>query len=196
MLRGAEELESKHRVSDPEALVARLEDLGYQAGDAMVQVDEYFDTPAGGLAARDLVLRLRTVDSAMVLAFKGPREPHDDGTYSRVEVELSLDGVAERVRADLTAQEMRCTRHIEKRRREFRSDGSSLTIALDELPVAGFFVEIEGDAAEIGSMAAKLGDLIGPPEQRNYFEILRAYPAAEGPAADGVTRFAFSKPDR
>lgn len=182
MTGGVDEVESKHPVPDPAALVSLLEALGFRAVEEQEQVDEYYDTPDGQLRRQDLVARLRVVAGTATAGFKGPRTYAADGTYRRVEVEFPA--AAGDVRDAFARQGLVAVWRLAKRRREFHRDGAGgpvdrgvggvsggLVVAVDELPELGTFVEFEGDPAQIMQTREQVAGLIGPPERRNYAEL-------------------------
>lgn len=167
-----DEVESKHPVPDPAALVTRLEALGFRTALPQEQLDEYYDTPDGQLRRQDLVTRLRVVAGTATAGFKGPRSYADDGTYRRVEVEFPATGTD--VRDAFARQGLVLVWRLAKRRREFRrgdGGGAHLVVAVDELPEVGTFAEFEGDPAQITLAREQVAGLIGPPERRNYAEL-------------------------
>ncbi len=167
---GVDEVESKHPVPDPAALVRRLEALGFRGAPEQEQLDEYYDTPDGQLRRQDLVARLRTVAGSGTAGFKGPRTYAADGTYRRVEVEFPAGGGT---REALARQGLVAVWRLAKRRREYRRDHDrgGLVVAVDELPELGTFAEFEGDPALIMRAREQVAGLIGPPERRNYAEL-------------------------
>ncbi|GAB3827873.1 class IV adenylate cyclase [Dactylosporangium cerinum] len=167
MAGGVDEVESKHHVPDPAALLDRLRALGFQGSPKQEQIDEYYDTPDGRLRGQDLVARLRVVAGVATAGFKGPRTGADDGTYRRVEVEFPATG---EVRDAFARQGLILVWRLAKRRREFRR-GTDLVIAVDELPALGTYVEFEGDPIEIAAARDRVQGLIGPAEPRNYAEL-------------------------
>jgi predicted adenylyl cyclase CyaB len=164
---GVHEVESKHHVPDPAALVGRLEALGFRGTPEQEQLDEYYDTPDGRLRQEDLVARLRVVAGVATTGFKGPRTGADDGTYRRVEVEFPATG---EVRDAFARQGLILVWRLAKRRREFRR-GTDLVIAVDELPELGSYAEFEGDPTRIAAARERVAGLIGPAEPRNYAEL-------------------------
>ncbi|MET7418878.1 CYTH domain-containing protein [Dactylosporangium sp. NPDC005555] len=170
MAGGVDEVESKHPVPDPAALGARLAALGFEPGPVREQLDEYYDTPGGGLRGQDLVARLRVVAGAATAGFKGPRTHAEDGTYRRIEVEFPADAAT--VRAAFAAQGLTLVWRLAKRRREFRRDG--LVVAVDELPLLGAYAEFEGPPAQIAAARDQVAGLVGRPEPRNYAELAKA----------------------
>jgi predicted adenylyl cyclase CyaB len=173
------ETESKHRVWDSAAVRAVLNRLGFRPDAVSLQVDEYYDTPAGLLRAADLVVRLRLVEGRVTAGFKGPRTFLPDGSHARLEVELPA-AAADDVRAELVRQGLVCVWQLQKRRREYRRPGLSIVVCLDELPRLGHFVELEGSSDEIAAVRRSLGVHIGPPERLNYGDLARRWMAERG----------------
>lgn len=179
---GALENESKHRVPDEAVLDGALAALGFVVDPGVDrQVDEYYDSPDGSLRRADVVCRIRLHDRCAEAGFKGPRRWHDDGSHTRIEVELPVAGVDE-VRAALARQGLGRVWRLEKRRRVFRRPSCELIVCVDELPGLGVFVELEGPPAEITAVRGALGAAIGAAEPRNYHEIA----TAERPDLDGL----------
>jgi adenylate cyclase class 2 len=179
---GGLENESKHRVPDGSALLRALAALGFGADPGVDhQVDEYYDNPDGSLGTGDVVCRVRVHDGRAEAGFKGPRRWHDDGSHTRIEVELPIPDV-DAVRAALARQGLVPVWRLEKRRRRFRRAPGTLVVCLDELPGLGLFVELEGPVAEIAAVRASLGGAIGAAEPRNYHEIA----TADHPDLDGL----------
>ena len=54
MAGGVDEVESKHPVPGPDALVDRLRTLGFRGAPEQEQLDEYYDTPDGQLRGQDI----------------------------------------------------------------------------------------------------------------------------------------------
>jgi adenylate cyclase class 2 len=138
-----EEIEAKLKVDSPEAVERRLSACGATYLGETVQTDTYFDTVARDFTRGDKALRLRREKTGqrerLVLAYKGPKQPDD--YKRRVEVELEVsDGEA--AGALLTALGYDKALAFDKRRRLWRL--RDCEVALDELPLLGTFVEIEG----------------------------------------------------
>ena len=138
-----EEIEAKLKVESLEAVERRLGVCGAAFLGETVQTDAYFDTVAGDFTRGDKALRLRRERSErrerLILAYKGPKQPDD--YKKRVEVELEVsDGEA--AEALLVALGYDKALAFDKRRRLWRLQDCE--VALDELPLLGTFVEIEG----------------------------------------------------
>ena len=109
----------------------------------MVQTDIYFDTPDGRLTRSDECLRLRCEEigrrERLILAYKGPKQQDDYKKRTEIEVEVNDAGTTE---ALLAALGYRKALAFNKKRRLWRLHDCE--VALDELPLLGVFVEIEG----------------------------------------------------
>ena len=116
-----------------------------------LQDDALYDTSDGSLRARSCALRLRRDGPHAILTFKGRPEP---GIMKvRPEIETST-GDAAKAQAILEAIGYHVAFRYQKYREEFGD--ASCVVAIDETPV-GVFLEIEGEAARITTMAEALG---------------------------------------
>lgn len=143
------ELEAKVRVAEFAAVRARLRAAGaVEEGDAL-EVNTYFDTPDRALLSRDSGLRVRTTRSIWqkqdrhVVTFKGPRQPGD--VKAREEIEFSVESADGAARL-LAALGYNPDLSFEKRRETWSL--GDCEVVLDELPLIGRFVEIEGPSVE------------------------------------------------
>jgi adenylate cyclase class 2 len=151
------EIEAKLKVDSPEQVEKRLARCGASFVHEVVQTDSYFDTPDRDLTRGDKCLRLRSERTQggerLILAYKGPKEKDD--YKKRAELEVGVDD-AEAVESLLGALGYRKALAFDKRRRAWRLQGCE--VAIDELPLLGGFVEIEGpDSAAISQVQAMLG---------------------------------------
>jgi adenylate cyclase class 2 len=150
---GGTETEVKLRLGSPEATRARLESLGAVCTrERHFEDNVLFDDAAGSLAASGTLLRLRETPHGGVLTFKGPRAVAL-GMKSREERETAVEAPAQ-VRAILKNLGYRPVFRYQKYRESWAHRGQE--IVLDETPI-GWFLEIEGDPAGIGVVAAELG---------------------------------------
>ncbi len=110
-----------------------------------------YDSADGALMAQGLVLRLRR-DEAVKLTYKADARV-ESGIVSRFEAEVE---VSDFETMDLILRRLgyKVALIYEKYRTTYELDGAE--IVLDELPY-GNFTEIEGDAATIERVVAKLG---------------------------------------
>jgi adenylate cyclase class 2 len=138
-----EEIEAKLKVDSLEAVERRLNACGASFLGDTVQTDTYFDTVVRDLTRDDKALRLRRERTGprerVILAYKGPKQPDD--YKKRVELELEVNN-GEAAEALLIALGYDKALAFNKRRRLWRL--RDCEVALDELPLLGAFVEIEG----------------------------------------------------
>ncbi|MEV4442641.1 class IV adenylate cyclase [Streptomyces sp. NPDC049577] len=139
------EAELKVRVSDPEGVVHRLEQLA--VGRAEVYRDTYYDTPEKTLGSGDRELRLRTVrgdeGESSFLTYKEPRV--DDASGSKPEHETRVE-VPDAVHAMLRGLGYVVSIAFEKhcRNYEFDARGRHMLATLVEVPdIHGTFLEVE-----------------------------------------------------
>jgi adenylate cyclase class 2 len=163
-----EEIEAKLKVDSLEAVERRLAACGATFLGEIVQTDAYFDTVARDLTRGDKCLRLRREKTGqrerLILAYKGPKQPDDYKKRVEVEVEVS-DGEAAEVL--LVALGYDKALAFNKRRRLWRL--RDCEVALDELPLLGTFVEIEGlDSRTISQVQEMLGLSHVPHTMKSY----------------------------
>ncbi len=171
---GIVEIESKYRVSDLTLLISLLTKHAEAVAQCQLQRDEYFDTGGSALKANDFVVRVRYVDGKVDLCLKGPRFHSNSGSYSRVELEFEPRS-EEALRDELRSHGLVCTWYFEKRRQDYRWRNKDIIVSVDEIPEMGYYCEIEGDLADIESVAQVLRPSLGMPETRNYSELFVAY---------------------
>lgn len=138
------EVEVKLRLHDPDALRARLTDWSPKG--VVRQRDVYFQHPGRDFVQTDEALRVRTVDGAHKVTYKGPRRKA--AVKVREEVEHAIEGDPTRL---LEALGFRGAGVVEKRRETWHRDGVEL--AIDDVVGLGMFVEVEAqsDDAEAAS---------------------------------------------
>jgi len=151
------EIEAKLKVDSFEVVEGRLKDAGALFVSQRVQTDCYFDTAEPNLARTDQALRLRTESDAdgrrLILTYKGPKQVDD--FKKRKEVNLEITD-AEGLKVLLDALGYTPSLAFDKRRSVWQFEGCE--VALDELPLLGTFVEIEGpDSAVISRVRQALG---------------------------------------
>jgi predicted adenylyl cyclase CyaB len=147
----AHEVEAKFKVDGFAAIRKALRSENAEYAGTVLHSDRYYDRPDNGFAERGCGLRLRLrqalkhghhaqLDERPEITFKGPVDA-DSRLKSRREIQTRLDDA--QAAADLLeACGLVCFRIIEKRRCSYRL-GRAI-IELDELPLLGSFVEIEG----------------------------------------------------
>ncbi len=135
--------------ADVSAVRERLIDHGAEARGTETQVDTYYDHPSRSFAETDEALRIRRVDGAATVTYKGARI--DDASKTRAEIQTVVeDGDA--AAAILEALGFEAVADVRKERERYRFEG--YTVTLDRVEGAGEFVEVEttGDEAEIESL--------------------------------------------
>lgn len=172
-----DEQEAKLRVADHDDVLRRLRDASAERIEDVRLTDVYFDAEDGRLRESDRGLRLRVrepVDggeSTARLTYKGPRRP---GRSVKVRPETETDVAdADAVERILSAVGLPPAMRIEKRRTSYRLD--DCRVELDELPLLGTFVEVEGpDEASIDAVCERLG-LTGERIMEAYTYLLREH---------------------
>ena len=178
------EVEMKFPVADFAPLEQKLAAWGASQLKPRREEDYYFNAPDRDFARTDEALRLRRVEQANFLTYKGPRV--DLYTKTRTEIEVPLAPGPEALKAmsrllsNLGYQEVAV---VEKSRQAFqkKKEGFGLEVCLDEVTDVGRFVELEILASEerldearrvLQAAAAELGLTIS--ERRSYLELLLA----------------------
>jgi len=138
-----QEIEAKLKVDALEAVEGRLRACRASLVRETLQRDTYFDTPDGRLTRGDECLRLRRertgLHEQLILAYKGPKQQDDYKRRTEIEIEVTDAPATELL---LTALGYGKALAFDKRRRLWAL--RNCEVALDELPLLGVFVEIEG----------------------------------------------------
>jgi adenylate cyclase class 2 len=141
------EIEAKLKVDSLEAVKKRLIECGASQHSETVQADFYFDTEERDLTRSDRCLRLRCEHEGgrerFIITYKGAREAGDYKRRAEVELEVQNRDAAEALLAALGYHRALA---FNKRRHLWRLGGCA--VALDELPLVGAFVEIEGPSSD------------------------------------------------
>lgn len=150
------EIEAKIKVESSGPIVKAIEEAKAEFLCELVQKDSYFDANSR-LKNSNQALRLRVSscgdDKKSVLAYKGPPQKSEFKKRREVEIEVSDSENAEELLKAIGYEKVLT---FEKRRGLWRLDGCE--IALDELPLLGFFIEIEGpDTTAIAKVQKKIG---------------------------------------
>lgn len=156
------EIEAKLKVDSLEAVEQSLVRCGASFLRQTVQTDRYYDTAGRDMTRTDKALRLRSDSKGgrerFILAYKGPKEKDDYKKRVELETEVSDAEAMELLLGQLGYVKALA---FNKRRRLWQLQGCE--VALDELPLLGVFVEIEGpDSETIAKVQASLG-LSGSP---------------------------------
>ncbi len=185
------ETEAKMRLTDPDALVAKLQELDATLARRLLESNTYFDAPDGQLKSTDQGLRVRvevdqdTQKHSAVITHKGPRVQGKLKSRSETEVGVSDPAAAAEVLQVLGYQPVLT---FEKRRTRYLLDGCRVEI--DTLPHLGTFVEIEGSTEEgVLAVRERLGLEDVPLIRASYIAMLLTHLRESGAAAVKVIRF-------
>ena len=182
------EIEAKFRLTDPATLVARLQARDAKRVALINEINTYLDTADHDLKSADRGLRVRIErgdgqPERVVITHKGPRR--SGPLKCRQEDECVVE-TAESAMATLRALGYRPVLTFEKRRTRYLLDGCRVEV--DELPLLGWFVEIEGPTtAAVQAVRADLGLDDASVLRTSYIAMLQAY-AAEHRLTDRVVR--------
>jgi adenylate cyclase class 2 len=177
----AQEIELKVAVASHSAVIDALRAAGAEEGGTCLQTDRFFDTADRSLLRGDRGLRMRRTEvladapggqaeAATLVTFKGPRRS-PEGLKVRSEHETAVEDGQTLARIfEACGLEPMVT--IQKRRSTWRLGGCA--VELDELPVIGLFVEIEGpDEAAVEAVRERL-NLTGEPITDSYVALIAA----------------------
>jgi adenylate cyclase class 2 len=170
------EIEAKMQIDDPAAMRRRLKAAGAKLAGNHLETNTFFDTPTAALRRADKGLRLRanrdarTGRTVHIVTFKGPRRPGP--LKRREEIEFVVDDP--RAFTEVFAElGYAATLSFRKRRQSWRLSGCK--IELDELPLLGTFIEIEGPSQpKILSVRKHLGLTDHPLIRGSYASLLAA----------------------
>ena len=151
------EIEAKLKVESHKEVTEKLAELGAEFLDEQLQTDSYFDDANRTLTKGDRCLRLRRQsvgdEDKIFLTYKGAREKDEFKKRQEIEIEIKSADSAEKL---LTALGYEKVLVFEKKRRIWQL--GDCKVALDELPLLGSFVEIEGrDDERIADVQMELG---------------------------------------
>jgi adenylate cyclase class 2 len=137
------EIEAKLKVESLEEIKHRLTGLGAEFLQEQLQTDYHFDDADMTLQKTDRCLRLRRqlVDKneKFYLTYKGAKEKSSFKKRQEIEIEVTDGDLVRKLFSALGYEEVLV---IQKRRLTWRLNDCE--VALDELPLIGYFVEIEG----------------------------------------------------
>lgn len=167
------EIEAKLKVDSLELVAAKLAELGAEFKQEQLQTDCHFDDANKTLQKTDRCLRLRRqlVDKSerFFLTYKSAKEKSSFKKRQEIEIEIR-DGVS--VGNLLLALGYEKVLVIEKRRQLWHLD--DCVVALDQLPLIGSFVEIEGpDEQKIADVQKSLGLSHLPHIRKSYAALIR-----------------------
>ncbi len=144
------EIEAKMKVDDHAPIRERLHESGAERLGEYLETNTFFDTEDQSLFAADHGLRLRqnrdlaTNREEFILTFKGPRQ-HGE-LKSREEIELTV-GSGRDAAELLRSLGFSPVLSFEKKRQSWMLDGCR--VELDDLPLLGTYVEIEGKQEDV-----------------------------------------------
>jgi adenylate cyclase class 2 len=151
------EIEAKLKVDSFKGIEKRLKALDAEFLRGRLHTDAYFDDGKSTLRKSDSALRIRHQligrRDQVVITFKGPRR---EGRFKqRQEIQFGISD-ADIAETFLAAIGYKKALVFQKKRRVWRLGGCE--VALDELPLLGTFVEIEGPSEKkIAAVQKKLG---------------------------------------
>ncbi len=164
------EIEAKLKVDSLEKVERKLTEAGAEFLQEQLHTDSYFDNFDETLTKTDSCLRLRRqlVDEneRFFLTFKGPKKKDEFKKRQEVEIEVQDGQSVEKLLLLLGYNKMLV---FEKKRQLWQF--GSCEVALDELPLLGCFVEIEGSDNE------KIADVQSNLELSDSPHISESYPA-------------------
>jgi adenylate cyclase class 2 len=151
------EIEAKLKVDSLKEVERKLAEVGAEFGEEQLQTDMYFDDTEGSLRSGDRALRVRRQKTGQkektFVTYKGPKEKDDFKKRQEIEIEI---GDADSTGDLLSALGFEKALVFEKKRRIWRLE--DCVVSLDELPLLGSFVEIEGpDGKSIADVQKRLG---------------------------------------
>jgi adenylate cyclase class 2 len=151
------EIEAKLKVDSLQEVERKLGEAGAEFVGEQLQTDTYFDNAGAVLKSSDRALRLRRQRAGQkgktFLTYKGPKQKDDFKKRQEIEIEVGNGDSVEKVLSELGYEKALV---FEKRRQVWKLD--DCVVCLDELPLLGSFVEIEGpDGERIADVQKKLG---------------------------------------
>ena len=179
------EVELKFRLEHAADVEKAIRQLGAVEESNVSHVDRYFNHPARDFRSTDEAFRIRSVDDANMITYKGAKI----GTVAKTrhEIEVGFEhGIASVKKLEELVRMLgfRFVRDVRKSRRTFHLSWCErhFELALDEVPELGRFLEIELIADEEGRAAAEAAvwnlaralDL-SVPEPRSYLDLLIAF---------------------
>lgn len=150
------EIEAKLKVDSLQEVERKLSEVGAEFLGERFQTDMYFDSADGSLKSGDRALRIRRQiagqNEKAFLTYKGSKEKDDFKKRQEIEIEIGDADSAEELLSALGYEKALV---FEKKRRVWHLD--DCVVSLDELPLLGSFVEIEGpDGRSIADVRKRL----------------------------------------
>lgn len=166
------EIEAKLKVDSLEQVAAKLAELGAEFRQEQRQIDNYFDDTNATFKKSDKCLRLRRLlvgkSEKFFLTYKSAREKNEFKKRQEIRVEVEDGDSTEKLLLLLGYNKALV---FEKKRQIWWF--GECEVALDELPLLGFFLEIEGpDAEKIADVQKNLGLSDLPPILESYASLM------------------------
>jgi len=168
------EIEAKLKVDSLQEIAGKLDGLGAEFRQEQLQTDYHFDDANMTLQKTDRCLRLRrqlvNKSERFFLTYKGAKEKSSFKKRQEIEIEIVDSGSVQKLFSALGYEKVLV---IEKKRLTWQL--GDCVVALDELPLIGNFVEIEGpDEGKIADVQKSLG-LSGLSHiKKSYSALIRA----------------------
>ena len=167
------EIEAKLKVDSLPQIEQRLKDLGAEFLAERQQTDCLFDDANGTLTSSDRCLRIRRQsvggNQQFFLAFKGAKESSNFKKRQEIEIEIEDADSMQNLLAALGYEQVFT---VEKTRQLWQLGGCE--VALDQLPLLGDFVEIEGpDDKKIAEVQKSLGLEHVPHVAKSYAMLIK-----------------------
>ncbi|UCF17004.1 MAG: class IV adenylate cyclase [Phycisphaerales bacterium] len=166
------EIEAKLKVDSLAEVEQKLPELGAEFVAEQLQTDIFLDDGEDTLIANDRCLRIRRQvigqSERCFLCYKGGRQESEFKKRQEIETEIKDFRSMLKLLSALGYEEKL---DVEKKRRLWRLGGCE--VALDELPLLGNFVEIEGpDVKRIADVQASLGLVALPAIAESYAQMI------------------------
>ena len=154
------EIEAKLKVGSLQEIERKLAEVGAEFVEEQLQADTYFDDVDGSLRGGDRALRLRRQKAGQkektFVTYKGPKQKDDFKKRREIEIEVGDGDSAEELYSALGYEKALV---FEKKRRVWHL--RRCVVCLDELPLLGSFVEIEGPDGHLIADVQKILGLSG-----------------------------------
>lgn len=187
------EVEAKIRIGNPDAIRANLSRSGAKLVGRRFEINGFFDDASRSLLSRDEGLRLRSMrdestrKESAVITFKGPQQGKGQNDLKRrEEIEFGIEDY-DKASALLGKLGYSPTLAFEKRREIWTLMDCELVI--DELPVLGFFMEIEGPSENRVRETMSVCDLLGHATITDSYIKMLQQAVREGKARGPIIRF-------
>lgn len=189
----ADEIELKIAIGEPQGLRAALSELAARYCGRVLEFNHILDDARRSLKRASSALRVRETrpldsDAAArcTLTWKGPRKPGPLKVREEIETVVTDARVMLQLLRHLGFD---CLLRYQKRRETYALPPCE--VVLDELPLLGWFAEIEGPSvAEVSATAARLGLDKLDPVTDSYVDLTAALGAQ---AADGALELRFTQ---